>query len=109
MSKTLTPMQNILAEIDTYTDYCKLIDYQIDKAKEYVAKNAALIQNQASTIVAAFPYGVGPAIMAARIQIKQAQQVIADAAEQIAVPIAIAEKLATLTPPSGPCELNDLP
>jgi len=109
MSKNLTKIENQLAEIDTYTDYCTLVDYQVDKAKEYVAKNLIMVVNKVQTIVAAFPYGVGPALIAAKLQITQAQIVIQDIAEQVTIPLAITQKLLELEPPTGQCEPNDLP
>jgi hypothetical protein len=109
----LTKTENILAEIDTYTSYCALVDMQIDKAREYVSQNAALVASQALAAVAAFPYGVGPAIMAVKIQAAQVILAAENVQEQIEVPLAIADKLLELASelPGGvpTCEPNILP
>jgi len=70
----------IQKEADTYTDYCKAIDYANAKAEEYVEKMKVKVENAKQMLVAAFPYGVGPAIIAATIQ---AKTIIRDAQELV--------------------------
>lgn len=96
-------LDNIIAEADSYTSYCKLVDYQVAKAKEYVDKVLNADENVISLVTAAFPYGVGPAIIAARSQAKQATSIIEDQAEQVAAADAIQENLDELTPPEDGC------
>jgi hypothetical protein len=66
------------------------------KEEEYIAKATNAATNALSLITASFPYGVGPAIIAAKLAAAQALATAADAAEGIATAAAIANKLSQL-------------
>ena len=89
-------VENWVAEINEYTNYCKLIDYQIDAARTFVQKKAAQAVRKINLGIAKFPYGVGPMIMAVKAQAKQVQDEIEEVQEEIEVLAAIAQKLSEL-------------
>ena len=84
---------NINAEVDSYTNYCKLLDYEVAKAKEYTAKAAKSAKNAIDQQVASFPYGVGPAIAAAKAIAKRTQRMVKDSQEAIETQLKCAQKL----------------
>ena len=96
-------IDNIKAEIDSYTNYCKLLDYEIAKAKEYADKAAAAVKNAANLKIAQFPYGVGPAIVVANATAKQVQKAVQDVQDGIETAEHCIKKLAELYPPIKPC------
>ena len=99
-----TQSENVDAEIDSYTNYCKLLDYEAAKAKEYADKAAASLKNSANLKVAQFPYGVGPAIVAGKAVAKQIARMAKDVEEGIETAESCMKKLAKLYPPEKPCK-----
>lgn len=99
----MAKLDDIIEEADQYTDYCRLIDYQAAKVQEYTDKASNAAANTVSLVVAAFPYGVGSSIMAAKLQAAQVISTAEDVAEGIAVANAITDKLSELEPPEGGC------
>ena len=89
-------VENWVAEINEYTNYCKLIDYQIDAARTYMQKKAAQAVRKINLGIAQFPYGVGPMIMAAKAAVKQVQDEVEEVQDEIEVMVAIAQKLSEL-------------
>lgn len=99
----MAKIDDIIEEANQYTDYCRLIDYQAAKVQEYIDKANNAAANATNLIVAAFPYGVGPAIMAAKLQAAQVISTAEDVVEGIAIADAITTKLNKLEPPEGGC------
>lgn len=89
-------VDEIIAQADTYTDYCRIVEWVAQKEEEYIEKAANAAINAVSLITASFPYGIGPQIIAGKLAAAQALQTAADIAEGAAVAIEIATKLAQL-------------
>jgi len=96
-------LEETFAELDTYTDYCKLLEKQIAQAEETVAKATDQAVSTINLVTAKFPYGVGPTIMAIKAQVTQGIKSALEVAEQAAEQTAIASKLLELEIPEGGC------
>lgn len=96
MAKERTELENLVAEINEYTNYCKLIDYQLDIARSYGQKKAAQAVRKINLVTAKFPYGVGPLIIATKLAAKQFQEEVDELVEEAEALAAIAQKLSEL-------------
>ena len=96
-------IEDILKEANEYTSFCKLLDYQSAKTQEYIDKAAVSVEAAANLVIAAFPYGVGPSVIAAQLAANQALSTVTDAVESTITSAAIAAKLDTLEEPEGGC------
>jgi len=91
----MAQIDEIIAEADQYTDYCRLLDYQIAKAEEYVTKAAAQLLSTAGLVTAVFPI-VGSTIVAAKAAAAQVLLAVSEPIEAAASVVAIANKLTEL-------------
>ena len=98
----MAQIDEIIAEADEYTDYCRLISYQTAKAVEYVEKAAQQALSTAGLLTAAFPI-VGATIIASKAAITQALIAASEPIEATATALATAAKLAELGLPTDGC------
>ena len=99
----MVQIDEIIAEADQYTNYCRLLDYQTAKAEEYVIKLAQQVLSTGGLVTAVFPI-VGSTIVAAKAAAAQAILAIAEPLEGVAAAAAIASKLSELDIPEGGCD-----
>ena len=98
----MAQIDEIIAEADQYTNYCRLVDYQAAKAEEYVTKAAQQALSNAGLVTAVFPI-VGSTIVALRAQASQIIVAAEESVEAAASSVAVADKLDELTPPEEGC------
>jgi len=98
----MAQIDEIIAEADQYTDYCRLVDYQTAKAEEYVTKAAQQLLSTAGLVTAVFPI-VGSTIVAGKAAAAQAILAASEPIEAAASAVAITEKLSELDPPEEGC------
>ena len=99
----MAQIDEIIAEADQYTNYCRLLDYQITKAEEYVTKAAQQVLSTAGLVTAVFPL-VGSTIVATKAAAAQAILAISEPIEAAAVVVAIVDKLSELEIPEEGCD-----
>ena len=99
----MAQIDEIIAEADQYTNYCRLLDYQIAKAEEYVIKAAQQVLSTAGLVTAVFPL-VGSTIIATKAAVAQAALAISEPVEAVAAAAAIANKLNELEIPEEGCD-----
>jgi hypothetical protein len=99
----MAQIDEIVAELDQYTNYCRLVDYNATKAEEYVLKAAAQLLTSAGLLTAVFPI-VGSQIVAAKAALAQGILAVAEPIEGVAAGVAGASKLAELEPPEEGCD-----
>lgn len=98
----MAQIDEIIAEADQYTNYCRLLDYQTAKAEEYVLKAAQQLLSTAGLITAVFPL-VGSTIVAGKVAAAQAILAVSEPLEGVASAAAVASKLSELDPPEEGC------
>jgi len=98
----MAQIDEIIAEADQYTNYCRLLDYQAAKAEEYITKAAQQILSTAGLVTAVFPI-VGSTIVAAKAAVAQALLAVGEPIEGVAAAAAVANKLSELEIPEEGC------
>ena len=98
----MAQIDEIIAEADQYTSYCRLVDYNAAKAEEYVVKAAAQILSSAGLVTAVFPI-VGSTIVAAKAAAAQVIIAAQEPIEGVAAAAAGANKLSELDLPEEGC------
>jgi len=98
----MVQIDEIIAEADQYTDYCRLLAYGAAKSEEYITKAAQQVLSTAGLVTAMFPL-VGSTIVAGKAAVAQALIAVAEPLQGAAAAVSIASKLSELEMPEGGC------